>query len=195
MIAEDIKLARMQQLPIIVSLLLLPLMLQPVARAEEQSSGVSTMAEASVPIVIGKSVVALNGPWKFHTGDDPRWSDPNFDDFSWEAVDLSAPAGAHHSDVGLSGYVPGWTSRGHAGYWGYGWYRMRVSVTASSRDALALAGPPDVDSAYQVFVNGQLLGSAGKFTGSTPVAYSIQPRMFLLPLSPPLESGGTRIHF
>jgi hypothetical protein len=195
MVAEDIKVARMQRLTIIGSLLLLPLALQPVARAEEQSSGVSTMTEASVPIVIGKSVVALNGPWKFHPGDDPQWSDPNFDDSSWETVDLTAPAGAHDSDVGLSGYVPGWTSRGHAGYWGYGWYRMRVPVTASSREALALAGPPDVDSAYQVFVNGQLAGSAGKFTGPTPMAYSMQPRMFPLPRSPALTSGENDLFF
>ena len=30
---------------------------------------------------------------------------------------------------------------------------------------LRLPGPPAVDSAYQVFVNGKLLGSAGRFSG------------------------------
>ena len=39
-----------------------------------------------------------------------------------------------------------------------------MSVSAPQGDTLALAGPPDVDSAYQVFFNGQLLGGAGKFT-------------------------------
>jgi hypothetical protein len=27
-------------------------------------------------------------------------------------------------------YVPGWTTKGHPGYWGYAWYRIRVPVTS-----------------------------------------------------------------
>jgi hypothetical protein len=134
-----------------------------------------------VRIEIGQSVAALNGPWKFHTGDDSRWADPNFDDSSWETIDLTPPPGAHDSDVGLSGYVPGWAARGHRGYWGYAWYRMRVRVDAPAGDTLALAGPAAVDSAYQIFFSGILLGGSGKFTGSTPTVYSIQSKMFLLP--------------
>jgi hypothetical protein len=41
-------------------------------------------ASPEVPVMLGQSVVALNGPWKFHTGDDPRWADPAFDDFEWK---------------------------------------------------------------------------------------------------------------
>ena len=93
----------MQRLQIIGSLLLLSLALQAVAGSEVQSSVVSPVAAASVPIVIGKSVVPLNGPWKFHTGDDLRWSDPNFDDSARETVDLTPPPGAHDSDVGFPG--------------------------------------------------------------------------------------------
>jgi hypothetical protein len=132
-------------------------------------------------IQIGQSVVALNGPWKFHTGDDSRWAHPDFDDSNWEVMDLTPPPGAHDSDVGLSGYVPGWAARGHGGYWGYGWYRIRVRVAAPAGDMLALVGPAAVDSAYQIFFDGHLLGSAGKFSGATPTVYSIQPKMFLLP--------------
>ena len=63
-------------------------------------------------------VVQLNGPWKFHVGDNAKWAAPDFDDSNWETVDLTPPAGAHDSDVGLSGYVPGWAARGHPGYTG-----------------------------------------------------------------------------
>lgn len=136
-----------------------------------------------VPITLGQSVVNLNGPWKFHTGDDATWADPNFDDSTWESVDLTAPPGAHDDDVGLTGYVPGWEARGHRGYSGYAWYRLRVAVVAPAQEALALAGPPAVDSAYQVFVNGQLLGGSGGFSGQTPTVVSIQPRVFALPRS------------
>ncbi len=141
-----------------------------------------------VPVALGHSVFVLNGPWKFHVGDDPRWADPRFDDSAWENVDLTPPPGAHDGDVGLSGYVPGWSARGHAGYLGYAWYRMRVSVTALQGDMLAMTGPPDVDSAYQFFVDGRLAGEDGVFSGATPVIYSIQPKMFALPRA---RSGDT----
>jgi hypothetical protein len=157
----------------------------PVLTLHAVSQGQNTMHAAAntAPITLGQSVVPLNGPWKFHTGDDPRWADPSFDDSFWETIDLTPLPGAHDADVGLTGYVPGWTARGHSGYWGYAWYRVRVSVAAPPGDKLALAGPPDVDDAYQLFFNGQLLGSAGKFSGPTPVVYSIQPRIFSLPQS------------
>jgi hypothetical protein len=146
-----------------------------------QSLRAAPAAVRPIPISIGRSVFVLSGPWKFRTGDDLRWSGPGFDDSGWESVDLTAAPGAHDADVGLSGYLPGWTAKGHSGYSGYGWYRITVSVTASSGQILALAGPPDVDDAYQVFFNGRLLGSAGDFSGSTPTVYSIQPRIFPLP--------------
>jgi hypothetical protein len=138
-----------------------------------------------VPIRIGASAVTLNGPWRFRTGDDVRWADPGFDDSGWETVDLTAAAGAHDLDVGLTGYVPGWTTRGHAGYSGYAWYRMRVLVSAPAGAALALTGPPLVDDAYQVFVNGRLVGSDGDFRRAPPTVYSIQPRLF------PLRDAGS----
>ncbi len=122
-------------------------------------------------------VIVLNGPWKFHTGDDPRWADSAFDDARWETVDLTPAPGAHDSDVGLPGYVPGWTARGHRGYAGVAWYRMRVDL--ASADTIALDGSPDVDDAYELFVNGVRVGANG-------APYSIQPRLFVLP---PLHSA------
>ncbi|MFB9845509.1 glycoside hydrolase [Mucilaginibacter ginsenosidivorans] len=125
--------------------------------------------------------VILNGPWKFKTGDSLQWAAPDFNDAGWETVDLTAPPGSHDGDVGLTGYVPGWAARGHADYSGYAWYRLKVSLDSLKGNSLALAGPPAVDEAYQLFVDGRLLGSAGDFSGPVPVAYSIQPRMFGLP--------------
>jgi hypothetical protein len=145
--------------------------------------GVSPLVSEPSPVTLGESIAVLNGPWRFRTGDNLLWADPGLDDSSWEIVDLTPPAGAHDADVGLTGYVTGWAAKGHPRYSGYAWYRIRLSISASPTDALALSGPRAVDSAYQVFVNGRLLGSAGDFSGSTPVAYSIQPRVFTLPPS------------
>lgn len=126
-------------------------------------------------------LVTLNGPWRFQVGDDPRWADPAWNDQGWEIISLTPAQGAHDDDVGLSGYVAGWSFRGHLGYSGYAWYRIRLRVFAP---ALMLAGPPAVDSAYQVFADGQLLGSMGAFRGPAPTTYSIQPRVFPLPGAP-----------
>ena len=137
----------------------------------------------SNPIVLGNSAVALNGPWKFHTGDEARWAEPDFDDSDWESVDLTPEPGARDNDVGLTGYVPGWQSRGHRGYSGYAWYRIRFSVEATSAEPIVLSGPPYVDSAYQIFVNGRLVGGFGNFSTATPTVYGIhRPKLF--PLGP-----------
>lgn len=132
-------------------------------------------------------MVTLSGPWRFQVGDDPRWADPGFDDSAWETVDLAAPASATDGDVGLPNYAPGWSARGHAGYHGYAWYRIALSLSTPMDDSLALLGPWAVDSAYQVYANGALLGGVGNFSGPTPVAYGDHyPTLFALP---PMAGG------
>jgi Stage II sporulation protein E (SpoIIE) len=140
-------------------------------------------------VTLGQSVVPLYGPWRFTVGDSPidpathapLWAEPGFDDSQWEKIDLNPKAGAFDPVTGSSGYVKGWTARGHPGHWGYGWYRIRVQVAAPPGEPLALAGPPDVDDAYQFFSDGKLAGTFGRFSGSHPAIYFSQPMMFHLP--------------
>jgi hypothetical protein len=83
-------------------------------------------AAADTPIVVitlAHAMATLDGPWKFHVGDDSAWTDSRFDDKGWENMDLSAPASANDGDVGLPNYAPGWSAKGHPGYRGYAWYR------------------------------------------------------------------------
>jgi serine phosphatase RsbU (regulator of sigma subunit) len=155
-----------------------------------------TESQSAARITLGQSAVPLFGPWKFQIGDSPidpktgqpLWAEPDFDDSNWETVDLTPKNGSIDPISGLSGYVPGWTARGHRGYWGYAWYRIRVQLQATPGDKLALAGPSDVDDIYQAFDNGKLVGSFGNFSTSTPTAYYSQPMMFQLPP----ESESTR---
>lgn len=149
-------------------------------------------------ITLGQSVVPLYGPWKFTVGDspvDPRtgkplWAEADFDDSKWETVDLTPKNGAVNPISGEPAFVAGWTSKGHPGYWGYAWYRIRVRVRARQGAELALAGPGDMDDAYQVFENGELAGQLGDFTGRDPVIYFSQPKMFPLP-KPGSPGAGT----
>jgi hypothetical protein len=152
-------------------------------------------AQGTMHVTLGQSVVPLFGPWKFTVGDSPidpithapLWAQPGFDDSHWETVDLT-PAGALDPMGGFSGYVKGWTARGHAGYTGYAWYRIRVQVAAQPGEKLALAGPSYVDDAYQLFSDGTLVGSFGSFTGSQPGFYFTQPMMFNLPQAPATDA-------
>jgi hypothetical protein len=142
------------------------------------------------PIVFGHSVVALNGPWKFHIGDNPQWADPNYDDSQWETVDLTPQPGVEDPFTRNPKFVPGWTTQGHPGYWGYAWYRIRIAAAAGPGEKLAVMAD-GVDDGYQVFAQGQLLGSNGQFhAGKYPVVYFPQPAMFVLPSSPAHSGPG-----
>ena len=153
-------------------------------------------AQETTRVTLGPSVVPLYGPWKFTAGDSPvdpatnspLWAEPGFDDSHWETVDLT-PKGTLDPLGGFADYVKGWTARGHAGYSGYAWYRIRVQVAAQPGEKLALAGSSDVDDAYQLFSDGTLVGSFGNFTGSQPTIYFTQPMMFSLPPAPAAGSS------
>jgi len=144
----------------------------------------------AVSIRLGQAAVPLYGPWKFAVGDspmDPRtgqplWADPDFDDSRWETVDLRPKTTAIDPTSGWTGYVPGWTARGHRGYWGYAWYRIKVQeeeFPGQEPQELALW---DVDDAYQFFADGRLVGAFGKFRrGKPPVTYWNEPETFELP--------------
>jgi hypothetical protein len=124
----------------------------------------------------------MYAPWRFSTGDDPHWAESNFDDTRWKSIDLTPPPGATDGDVGLEGFAPGWNANGYPGYHGFAWYRTRIDIAPSKGQTLALLGPWAVDSAYQMYANGQLLGGVGDFSGSTPHAFGYHdPRFFPLP--------------
>jgi hypothetical protein len=94
----------------------------------------SAQADSVAHVTLGQAAAPLYGPWKFTVGDSPidpktgrpLWAEPGFDDSHWETVDLTPKDGAVDPSNGTSSYVPGWTAKGHPGYWGYAWYRIRV---------------------------------------------------------------------
>jgi Stage II sporulation protein E (SpoIIE) len=135
-------------------------------------------------VVLGSSTVDLTGPWKFHTGDNLEWAQPDFNDSGWAAVDLTPPEGSVDPFLGIRGFLPGWTLLGEAGYSGYAWYRLKVNVQYDpglAQGGLKLKMPVDVDDAYEVYVNGQPIGGLGKFNGKNVRAYLTLPRAFALP--------------
>jgi hypothetical protein len=129
----------------------------------------------------------LDGPWRFHTGDDPRWAAADTDVSGWETMDLTAPPGSHDGDVGLPDYVRGWSAHGHPGYHGYAWYRRTVTVPAGSA-SWDILGPTLVDDGYELYWNGRLLGGSGRL-GPDPRLVGTWPLRFALPADAAGTSG------
>jgi hypothetical protein len=128
----------------------------------------------------------LDGGWRFHTGDDPRWADVRADDGDWETIDLTAKPGSHDGDVGLPDYVSGWMAHGHPGYTGYAWYRRVVDVPAGQA-SWDILGPTLVEDGYELYWNGHLLGGSGRL-GPHPRVVGTRPLRFALPA----DAAGTR---
>ncbi len=138
------------------------------------------------PPALRAAATTLDGAWRFHTGDDPRWADAHTDDSGWQTIDMTAVPGSHDGDVGLPDYVGGWMAHGHPGYHGYAWYRRAVTVPAepASWDIL---GPTLVENGYELYWNGQLLGGSGRLAPD-PRVVGTRPLRFPLPA----DAAGTR---
>jgi sigma-B regulation protein RsbU (phosphoserine phosphatase) len=122
----------MRKLPLLLFLLLL--------------TGAWSVARAqSFDLTSGRVPMAsLDGLWRFHTGDDPAWADPNFDDSKWPLL---------RSDES-------WSDQGYKDYGGMAWYRFQVIVPAGL-DHVSLYFPY-IETCYEVFADGKLIGTYGK---------------------------------
>ena len=131
-------------------------------------------------IALGSAFVPLTGPWKFHTGDNLAWADPNFDDSNWQDYTLDAKQSALPiAQLLQSAALAGWQRHGHPGYTGYAWYRIRLQRPPDAH-SLALLMPQHFDDGYEVYVNGQKIGSFGKLDPVRAV-YSERSKLFVLP--------------
>ncbi|HET6170125.1 MAG TPA: SpoIIE family protein phosphatase [Terracidiphilus sp.] len=113
-------------------LVLLCLSTSPLARAHEFN-----LDNAHLPIL------SLDGYWRFHTGDNPAWAQPAFDDTQWSLLMADE----------------NWAEQGFDGYSGLAWYRFHVTLPAGL-DHVSLYLPYILTS-YQVFANGQQIGAYG----------------------------------
>ena len=104
----------------------------------------------------------LNGAMRFHTGDDPRWSEPGIDDSTWPLISSDRD----------------WSAQGYKDYGGFAWYRFKVVLPRDHRQ-LGLYIPP-VRTSYQVFADGRMVGSFGGFPPGGTI-YELHQHLVLLP--------------
>lgn len=83
-------------------------------------------------------------------GDDPGWANPGLDDSGWERIAEDR----------------GWGVQGHFAEDGFAWYRYHINVRSPKQGEELWLFLPHVESAYEVFWNGRLVGRYGKMPPS-----------------------------
>jgi len=125
--------------------------------------------------------LSLDGPWRFHTGDDLTWAQPNFDDSTWPTVNL----GQSLEEQGIENYS------------GYAWYRMRFASAQLSQfgssggnSSLQLLVASHSVGQLAVYSNGFEVGATRGMTDS-PSLYQSPP--FIVSITQPASDGSVVI--
>ncbi len=110
------------------------------------------------------TMLPLDGVWLFHAGDNPAFSQPTLDDRDWEQRQVPTSA------------TP-WTFRWH----GYGWYRLHVAVSERALGADFALSVGRAREVAEVYVNGALVASRGRFGSRPRGGERLTPLSALLP--------------
>jgi len=111
-----------------------------------------------------RSLISLNGKWKFSLGDMPQWNAIDFDDSDWDQI-----------------YVPSsWEMQGFNGYNGYAWYRKQITIPSSIKNNVLVLELGYIDDVDEVFFNGKRIGGSGQFPPNFSTAYKAR-RLYAIP--------------
>ena len=108
----------------------------------------------------------LTGPWHFHPGDNPAWSQPSFDDARWATLKPTQD----------------WLSQGYNEQNGLAWFRFRLIVPAHTPSLLLQL--PRITRNYQLFADAKLIGQVGNLPPQGSPAVVASPHVFTIPLPP-----------
>ncbi len=124
-----------------------------------------------------EQLASLELPWKVRVGDDPRWALPTYDDSDWQEVLI--PMGSQRRD--LVGEIA--------------WYRLEIQIGSS--DGLTATELVDlrpgvslgkVDSAYELYAGGELIGGIGRLPPEPRMDYD-QHGIYPIPMAAIDRSG------
>jgi len=109
--------------------------------------------------------------WRVHSGDDPAWARPDFDDSQWAPPTDSYPQFNYRE-------LQGWR-----------WYRATVTLPASFEGADLAIGLGPINRCYEVYIEGNLAARFGQLTPEpdAPVMRNMTFSLPSLPHSRPLH--------
>jgi len=117
--------------------------------------------------------------WATQTGDEARWSRPEFDDSAWRRVTLRS----------------GWREQGYQGYDGMVWFRSVATLgdearLAGRRNELGLLLGPPAYGGYEAYAGGRLIGRSRGW--SSALAFG-SPEVFRVPRDAVGNDGAIRL--
>jgi beta-galactosidase len=132
----------------------------------------SALVSSNPPSSTGRLYVDMDAGWSFSRGDFANAMSADFDDSSWQRVNVP------HDWSSEGPFGPGFASGNGYAPGGIGWYRKHFRLDASERDKLVAIEFDGVYDYAEVWVN-------GSFVGGRPYGYS----SFECPLTPLLKFG------
>lgn len=96
------------------------------------------------------ALTPVDANWRFQAGDDPRWSQRNFNDANWKILQPRKE----------------WTGQGYAANQEMAWFRFRLTVPANLQAVVLQL--PRIDRNYQLFADGKLIGQVGQLPRIAP---------------------------
>jgi hypothetical protein len=109
-------------------------------------------------------VTMLEGPWRFHAGDDARWARAEWDDSGWKAIDPSQD----------------WMGQGYGEENHMAWFRFRLRPKGGSSSVILAL--PAIPRSYQLYADGVMVGQVGKLPPEKPEQTVSATREFTLPV-------------
>jgi hypothetical protein len=143
---------------------------QPSYEAGKVSADVAQTANFSF-ITDRQPVINLDGLWRFHSGDDPRWASPDFEDTAWPLLKSSES----------------WSAQGYSASNGFVWYRFKVEFSASGHTSNVALILPSILTDYEIFKDGKKVGGFGRMPPNGSLRFS-QTLLYHLG---PVSSGAT----
>ena len=129
------------------------------------SSGHATEWPSEDPLVLSGALeerIQLLEGWRYHPGDDPSWSDPDFDDSGWPVVSSVLSVGAE---------PPG-------GWPGIGWFRRRLQL-AEGMPPTPLAIRIEQLGASEIYLDGLLVTAVGTVSADPEEERPVYPNDFV----------------
>ena len=110
-------------------------------------------------------ITQIDSVWRFHLGDDPRWSQAAFNDSDWLTLKPTED----------------WTTQGIPRETEVAWFRFHLLAPARTHSLVLEL--PSIPKSYQLFANGQLIAQVGTLPPGPAHNVIGAPRVFTIPVN------------
>ena len=129
-------------------------------------------AQAGTEGPVEEVAIDLEGAWRFSTGDEDAWADPDFDDSAWEEVQVPTDGGQDVFDD----------------YDGFAWFRLAFDLPEGIEGVNLVASMGFIDDADIAYLNGVEIGRTGVMPPDSDSQW-FERRLYPVPAEAPVVGG------